>query len=187
MKKYFIIVCLIFVGMVANAQFYLGGSISLDASNTQYGGAIDGTTIVKMNVLPEFGFYLSDRFDIGVETGFVAAYSSVNDDTDITFRFVPYARYVFFEVGDFEVVGKMSMENDFKDERTYLGLHLTPILAYNLTDHVTLQAGLNFLNFRTYYDKSGRSDVSNFGFGFGVDANNVATLGAIKVGFIYKF
>ena len=186
MKKYFIIVCLIFVGMVANAQFYLGGSIGLDVRNTQYSDANDVTN-VKMNVLPEFGFYLSDRFDIGFETGFAADYSSVTEKTDITFYFVPYARYSFFSTGNFEVIGKMSIDNDFKDERTYLGLHLTPILAYNLTDHVTLQAGLNFLNFRTYYDKSGRSDVSNFGFGFGVDANNVATLGAIKVGFIYKF
>jgi len=186
MKKYFIIACLIFVGMVAHAQFYLGGSIGFDASNAQYSGA-DDVTNVKMIVLPEFGFYLSDRFDIGLETGFVADYSSASENTDITFYFVPYARYSFFRTGDFEVIGKLSVENDFKDERTYIGLNLSPILAYNLTDHISLQAGLNFLNFRTYYNSYGKSDVSNFGFGFGVDANNVATLGAIKVGFIYKF
>ena len=186
MKKIFVIVGLFVAGMTVNAQLYMGGSAVFNFKTTDYEANIDSRTTLSMSLYPELGFFLSDRFSLGAEVGFGIQSDSYLDETTINFRFIPYARLSLFQAGKFEVLGKGSVNTDFKKNYTYFGIHIDPILAYNVNEKIILQANLNFLSLRTYYEGN-KDNNSSIGFGFGVDANNVATLGSLRFGFIYKF
>jgi outer membrane protein len=185
MKKLFVIVCLFFAAWTVNAQFYLGGSTGFNFMSTQYDGDKESTSSFNISILPDMGYYVSDRFNVGAEIGFGISGSSTADEATVTFVFVPYVRYSIFQAGKFEVLGKGSLNTEFKKEYSYLGIHVDPVLAYNVNEHIMLQANLKFLSFRTYYE--GKDTYSNVGMKFGIDANNVASLGGLTFGFIYKF
>ena len=187
MKKIFVIVGLLVAGMTANAQLYLGGTVGFDFKTTTYeSDAVDSRTTLSFSFYPEVGFFINDRFSVGAELGFGIQTDSYTDDATVNFRFIPYARMALLEAGRFQVLGKASINTDIKSEYTYFGLHIDPILAYNVNDKIILQANLNFLSLRTFYEGNKDSN-STFGFGFGLNANNVATLGNLRFGFIYKF
>ena len=186
MKKIFVIVCLSVVGLTVNAQLYLGGSAGFNIETTIYDNDRDARTNLTLSVYPEIGYFLSSKFSVGAELGFSIKSDSDYDDTTFDVCFVPYVRYALLQLGKFDVIAKASLNTELKKDYTYIGLHIDPILAYNLSDKFILQANLKFLSFRTYF--SGYKDsYSDIGFGFGVNANNLATLGALQVGFLYKF
>jgi len=186
MKKLVVVFCLFVAGMTANAQFYMGGSAGFNIKTTDYDNGSDSRTILNMTVYPELGFFLSDRFSVGAEVGFGIHSDSYYDESTVNLLFTPYARLSLFQAGKFEVLGKASLNTDSRKNYFYFGLHVDPILAYNLSDKIVLQATLNFLSFRSFYESNKDKD-STFGFGFGANANNLATLGDLKIGFIYKF
>jgi len=185
MKKIFVILCLFVFGMTANAQLYLGGSTSFDFKNTSYDGGGDSDSNLKMVVLPDIGYFLNSRFSLGAELGFSIQTSSGSDAT-ASLHFTPYARYAIFQTEKFQILGKASVNTEFSDGYTYFGLHIDPVFAYQVTDHIILQANLKFLNFRSYYE-SNKDYNSSVALKFGVDANNLVNIGGLTFGFIYKF
>jgi hypothetical protein len=186
MKKILVVVCLFVTGITANAQFYIGGSAGLDIKSTSYESGSESSTVIKFDVYPELGYFVTNRLSFGGEVGFgIASYSS-SSDVEINFRFNPYVRYSILQAGKFDVLMKGSLNPEFRKNYTYFGIHIDPILAYNLSEHIMLQANLKFLTFRTFYESNKDKD-STVGFKLGVDANNLATLGSLTFGFIYKF
>ncbi|MDR2087690.1 MAG: hypothetical protein LBP72_11060, partial [Dysgonamonadaceae bacterium] len=106
----------------------------------------------------------------------------------------PYARYSFVEFGKFSVWGSAALAfgggetgvGDNTEKFTAFGLDIHPVLKYDLSDKFTLLTNLNFLNIGfTQVNVKDAATVTNFG--LGVDAGDVATLGAINIGFLYKF
>jgi len=186
MKKTSIIVCLFIAGITANAQFYLGGSTGLEIKNTSYANGNPSSSIFIMEVYPELGYFLNKRWSVGGELGFGITNYSNSDKTDFNLRFNPYVRYSIIQAGKFEIIGKGSINPEFRSNYSYFGIHIDPILAYNLNDRIILQATLKFLTFRTYFEEY-RDKDSSFGFKVGMDANNLANLGSLTVGFLYKF
>lgn len=125
-----------------------------------------------------------------------------------TWQFAPYFRYSLVEFGKFKVLGKASLyvlggkgtlvphtgniEPEYKI--TQFGLNVTPMLTYDLSEKFVLFTDLNFLSLGFSSSKM-KIEVGDFfsdentntGFNLGVDANNAYNVGAITVGFAYKF
>jgi len=142
------------------------------------------------------------------------------DNTDLKTKFPfwgiqPFVRYTFVEFGKFSVYANLGMHFlKGKNERphTYsggwgwppitvmepynvisFGINMTPTLSYNLSEKISLETSLNFMNFglnimrSTYDDKHRDEKITERNFGIGVNSGNVVDVGAISIGFIYKF
>jgi len=165
-------------------------------------------------ILPEIGYSLSDKFDVGVTLGFGMENSNFWADDEkqgalrtTRFGIEPYVRYTFCEFGKFSLLGRagfgFGLESDkmFDDEgkeidgskssATTLGFTITPMVLYSLSDKVCLYTTLNFagLGFEstTNKDNDGNKTNSQSNFGVGINTNNAFTTGAIQVGFVYVF
>jgi hypothetical protein len=195
MKKLFFIAGLVFAGMTANAQIYAGGSFNFRVGGTQNDNGDNLSTTVSFGLYPEVGYYISDRWDAGVNLG-VRVGSDKNHVSGAktktnSWQFSPYARFAVIRAGDFEVLGKGSVffnggKNDRGIKYFGSGVEITPILAYNLNEHITLQAILNFASYGSTYTKNKDGDAA-YDFNVGFNTNNVAGIGDLTVGFIYKF
>ncbi len=198
MKKFLVAVSLVFVAMTANAQLYLGGSLSFDVTADKDNNGNDLNTITSFGLSPEIGYYITDRFDIGIDLNISSLsnkdHPSNTKTTTTAWGIAPYARYSFFQFGNFEVIGKGSVfvaggKRKVGSNETKLmtfGLNVTPIIAYNLTSNIALFTELDFVSFGFDRTKVKDGDAATH-FGFGFDADDLTTLGGISVGFIYKF
>ena len=190
MKKLLVILSLVFTGIAVNAQLYMGGSFDLRFSQTKTDNGDKETTSSTIGLFPEIGYYLNDKFDVGLDIGISSSvynnHISDNKTTTTSWLFSPFVRYSVIQAGNFELIGKGSAIVDGSKTYTSFGIQVVPILAYNLNDHIALQANLNFLSIGTSYNKVKDGDATtrlNFGF----NANNLANIGNLTVGFIYKF
>ncbi len=187
MKKVLLIVALALATFAgANAQWYAGGSLGFESNSDKSG--IDPKS--GFSLAPEVGYYLTDKFDIGLDFGFVTG-KNQSDDKFSYWIIAPYARYSFLQFGKFEVLGKGSLffsgyDFDNGDKGTEFGINVAPIVAYNLTDNFVLFTELNFvsLNFTSVSPDGGDTYTQ---FGLGVDANGIANTGNIQIGMVYKF
>jgi len=190
MKKLLVIISLVFVGMAVNAQLYMGGSFDLRFSETKTDNGDKQTTSSTIGLFPEIGYYLNDRFDIGLDIGISSSvfndHISDNKTTTTSWLFSPFVRYSVIQAGNFEVIGKGSAIVDGSKSYTSFGVQVVPVLAYNLNDHIALQANLNFLSVGTSYNKVKDGNATTR-FNLGFNANNLANIGNLTVGFIYKF
>lgn len=190
MKKLLVIVSLVFVGMAANAQVYMGGSFNFSGNQVK---DVDGnlkTTDLTISLFPEIGYYLTDKVDIGLDLGIGSTinknHSSDVKTTTTNWLFSPYIRFSVIQAGDFEFIGKASAYVEGNKNYTSFGVQLVPIVVYNLNDHIAMHANLNFLSIGSSYSKvkDGNSTTS---FNMGFNANNLATIGTLTIGFIFKF
>jgi hypothetical protein len=135
----------------------------------------------------------------------------VEATTESTFWGIqPFVRYTFAEFGRFSVFANASAHflsgtaeqtlkysyssepvPSFHYDATSFGINIAPILSYNLSQRVNLETTLNFMNFgfnRTIKKhKEIESKDTDTTFGLGVNSGNIANVGAISIGFIYKF
>ena len=179
----------------ANAQFYMGGSLNLSVNSTNNDDGEKIRTTTTFGIQPEFGYYLSSRWDVGLSAGL--KYSNTTNHTldteseSTSWNFSPFVRYAFIQAGKFEVLAKGSVfvngSNDASDIKTIgTGASITPLLAYNLTERFALLTSLNFFSFGYTFEKV-EDGNSTFRYNFGVDSNNVINIGAITIGCIFKF
>jgi hypothetical protein len=192
MKKTILImlVSVLCTGFV-NAQVYLGGSLGFN-TNTAKPEVGDKTTTTSFSFAPEVGYSLSPKFDLGIALNIANLKTKVGtaENKSNLWGIAPYARYSVVEFGNFSVWGQAGLfvgggeQNGLK--ATSFGLDIQPVLKYNLSDHFSLLANLDF--FSLGFSQTKVKDVSTTtNFGLGVNSEDVATLGAISVGFIYKF
>ena len=83
MKKWILLAAALLAGMLAQAQnnrYYVGGNISLGASNY-------GTSIV---VYPEVGTRVNDYLMVGLAAGF--DWNNISSDSDFTMGLIPHVR-----------------------------------------------------------------------------------------------
>jgi len=183
MKKVLLTLVVAVVTLVgANAQFYGGGSFNL-LSNSDEG--------MKSNISinSEVGYYINEKFDVGLDLGF--SFTKRRDDRESSsWSIAPYARYSFFQLGKFEVIGKASTgfyNIDYDGVKsTAFTFNVSPILAYSLTEKVVLFTQLRCLslNFTSSFHDG---DHLNSSFNFGANTNNLINTENLQIGFIYKF
>lgn len=119
-----------------------------------------------------------------------------------TWGVAPFFRYNVVSFGKFGIAAEAKLafggavynvkDEDAKPTEFNFGIGVTPYLTYGLNDHWELETGLNFLTLgysfsQIDYDVAGADKEKSHLFGIGVDANNIATLGAITIGATYKF
>ena len=189
MKKLFVITSLLFAAMAVNAQWYMGAQFDISAGQVRNDNGLKRTSEVSIGVYADIGKKLTDVWDLGVFYGGTVAFSKnhiSNTKTESAhWHLSPYARYSFFQIGDFELLAKSSLT--FEGTKTYneIGLRLAPVLAYNLSERIVLQANLNMFNCGLVYNKVKKGNAST-SFNLGGNSNNVANLGNFRIGFIYK-
>lgn len=197
MKKVILLMMVAVLGMAtANAQYYLGGSVGFSSNSSKPEGG-EKTTSTAFEIIPEFGYSLTDKLDLGIALG----YTSDEDELDnkVTgFGVNPYVRYSLVSFGNFSVLGKAGLV--FETEKagdlktTTFGLTVMPMLKYTLSDKFDLLANLNFMRLG-FASASAKFDGTKLGtetgFGLGVDTNDVANIGGgdvpFTIGFAFKF
>ena len=188
MKKVLLFVTLVVVTFVsANAQFYLGGTVGFE-SNSELNPKS------SFWVFPEVGYYINKKFDVGLEFGFAKEHQQ-NDMKSSLWSIAPYARYSFYQFGKFETLIKGSVGFTYVDgymqvdhpygKTTDFRFHVSPILAYNLTEKIVLFTQLNCLSLTFALIKPEDSDYSHH-FRFGA-SNSLINTSSLQIGFFYKF
>lgn len=164
MKKFMMIAVMAVAALTANAQKFVGGSFAFASSHVNGKDNSEKTFIVK----PEVGFELSDKFDAILGIG----YTHQNDaqSTSNTWSFEPTLRYNAVKVGNFGafvdggVYYAFTHVNGAENNKNSLGFNITPGIAYELSDKVSVEAKLGD---GLYYDHSWTKDVkrtNEFGF-----------------------
>ena len=188
MKKLFVVASLIFVGIAVKAQLYMGAQFDINAGSLKNDNGDKLSSNASFGAYADIGYRLTDVWDLGVDYGGTIGVSKVGDTKVTTARWLlsPYARYSVLKAGDFELLGKGSLILEGSKTYNQVGIQVVPVLAYNLNDRITLQANLNFFSFGLSYNKEKKGNART-SFNLGGNSNNVATLGGLTIGFLYKF
>ena len=190
MKKLFVITGLIFIGMALNAQIYMGLRFDINTENVSDNDGDKRTTNINFGLYDEIGYRLTDVWDIGMEFGgMIGTYKNHYSDFESTsahWLFSPYARYSIVKYGKFDVKAKGSLSFEGTKDYFQAGIHIVPMLVYNLSNRVDLQTNLNFFDCGFYYKKIKDGNLTTK-FGLGGNSNDLATVGSLTIGFVYKF
>ena len=216
MKKVILAVFAALMSLSLSAQIYVGGSASFDAGSTTNKLNSPSTTIKTTNLLinPMVGYILTDNLSAGARLNIGFNTNTGVNQKYFGFGINPFVRYELLELGRFHILAEGGA-NFFtsattttytnigydKDSATTFGLYAEPVLTFDLTDQIALEAGLNCarLGFNVTGNKSishvnnpagdlTTRDDSDADFGLGVNGYNlIGTLGAITVGVTYKF
>ncbi len=189
MKKILLIAALVAATATASAQFYVEGAIGYKQTKAKDAGDL---TDSKYTVAPAVGYYLNDRFDVGVGLDLCGAKfeQGEGEAKQNDWSVAPFARYSFLQLGKFEVLAKLAVNYgqgkvDVTDEMaikySQFGVNLTPILAFNVCERIVLTTQLNFmsLGYNVFKDRDGDGKYTNFN--IGVDSRNVITTGGARV------
>ena len=196
MKKILTIVAAIFImAGSASAQqgsFYLGFA-GINPIGAVYGGVYasfaalqfkaprtgvtyhkDGDhTTLTLGLAPEFGYFISDRFAVGLGVGFnyISEKEEGHDSEGTTVWGVnPYARYYPVKVDRFGLylqlgLNYLSMKWEGSDAKDMYSVGLTPGISYNVSERVAIHAVFGFLGYAHF----GKNDF----FGFNIDGSSI--------------
>lgn len=185
-------VSLFSLSFIANAQAYIGGSISYtksskDVSFDGYPNFTRNQTAVFLN--PEIGFHVNEKWVIGgrisyrhdsYETFAKNQRSSrkVEGERSSDFTFIPYSAYKALQFGDFAVWGELSahISKQFK-------LVMQPVLTYNINEHFLLRTEMNFAGL--YWARDSKTNESTFSFTAG--GEDALSFGDLTIGIVYRF
>jgi opacity protein-like surface antigen len=213
MKTYRIVSTAFFVLFMAtglNAQVFVGGNFGINLS----GGKHDnGTTVTDrpsnlgINLSPRIGTFLSEKVAAGISLSL--GYSRHEDNIDgenigttSTFGVSPFMRYYAIQAGKFSVFGQGSLGFYYSSEKskiagttnegpksTQLSLDFFPGVAYDLTEKISLETSISLLNMGLTLQttKEGNNKTTGTNFNLGGGLNNLASIGNITIGAIYKF
>ncbi len=200
----------------ASAQSYLGGSFNFGGSSSNSSIGIDSQTRqnFSVQVAPDFGWFVGDRWAVGIRprVGFSLSPSVVRDNiqsrnSSLSLGINPYARYRLLALHRFGLwaeadpelaftqtqskVQVQGQESTSNHRSTTYSLGIVPVLTFLLNSHISLESRLNLFSFRLQgtHDVSGNNDVQNsFSWGLQATTKNVMdALGNISIGFLYKF
>jgi len=218
---------ILFIASNLNAQWFLGGEIGLNVNNSAVNiveNNIDRTrnrTEVGFLIAPKAGYYFNKKFALGLNLSVGSAFRiDASSPRSIKYKeyfanwgVFPFVKYTVFTYKKFHLVlegrtgvgGRYSFYKIGEDkiEKGYnvlaIGVfNITPILGFNLNEHLLFEAGLNFLNigynidiliretnnpFTSYYVKNSITHDFNIGF----NSSSILVLTQLKFGVVYKF
>lgn len=149
-SRIFMVTVMLTASYAAQAQLYLGGSISGAYSESPS----TATKAWAVDLSPEVGFAFNDRWAVGLRVSYGKSFSEVDSPylhetkTSVNlFTANPYFAYAPLRVNRFavwaEVGVQLAPEQEHADFKTYAG-YITPVLTYDATRHLTLKANLGF-------------------------------------------
>ena len=195
---------------VANGQLFVGGSVGFNTSggSTETNGVtVDHQTNTNFSFSPSVGYFLTDKFAVGgslslLTNRVVTPGNTETVDVQRTFGISPFVRYYAYRLNKFSIFGTGYLGLGWNTQKSTTGpitttdptttmfrFGVTPSVSYDLTDKISLEAGINLLSMGYNYNTSkasngDRSSSSNFYFGAGV--NNLFTTGSVVIGAIIK-
>ena len=196
----------LFCSSNASAQSYVGGSFNLGGSHT----SVASTTLQgsSVQVAPDFGWFIGDRWAVGIRPRIGFSQSSLKDDSQRSRNFSlginPYARYRLLAHHRFGLWAEADPELAFSQSRSEVkdrdemsnirsmtySLDVVPVLTYQLNSHISLESRLNLfsLGLEGYRSVGGNNDQYSLTWGLRATTKDLMdTLGDITIGFLYKF
>lgn len=172
MKKLLLSLAIIFgLSTVANAQevgkMWIGGSVGVKTSKVK-----DGDRLTNFNIIPEFGYVLSDNWGIGIKLGYEHNEYLEKADKMKSDGFLvnPFARYAFLkgDLGGLFVDGGAGYSYN-KIKSTSEKIHefevgFRPGVSINVSDKIALTGKFGFLGYQ--YEKFGEKKTNSYGFDF---------------------
>lgn len=173
MKKVILAALVAVVSLTANAQLYVGGSLSFDADKANSNADTKSTFVIK----PEVGYSFNEKWAAGIQIGYKSVSQSGNTASEFTFA--PYARYTYAKSGiaSFFVDGGVSFDLYNNDRGTVVGIGVRPGVKLSASEKVDFVASLGYLGYKFGSDKHGKDSH----FGIGVDNT------AVSFGVYYSF
>lgn len=202
MKKTLLILGVMAIGVSAFAQQgskWLGGALSFNSDEDAAGLKSSG-----FSISPRFGYYLNDKWAIGIGLGYSTSSvenSATSETTTSGIGIVPFIRCNCVEAGKFVFFGQAelgytSYESEFttqvgpanvstKTDYSATGLSINPGVAYNINESFAVE--LIMPNIFDYYSYSGDRDGSGMSFAFnsGYSIQNYFLNPTFS--FVYKF
>ena len=153
-----------FATVSMSAQWYVGGSVSVDSwSSQKLAGDKSETTFYFM---PEVGYNLNDEWAVGATLSYASdKWTGVNGVSESAFSINPYARYTFLKAGKVNlfVDGGVEFTSASKADWTELSFGLKPGLAVNLTDNISFVSHLGFVGFDQYNPDGDDNNITKVG------------------------
>ena len=189
MKRLFLIVSLIFVGIALHAQAFMGFRFDLNAEEVKRDNGDKRTSEFGFGAYSDIGKRVSEAWDIGIEFGgtvdFAKNHTSNTETTSAHWLVSPYFRRTVYQNGKFELKARGAFAAEGTKTSNTFSFQVVPVLVYNMSDRFALQTNLNVFRGGISYNKIKDGD-GRLRFNAGGNTNNVATLGNITIGFIYK-
>jgi hypothetical protein len=210
MKKVFIYLLLAIVpakafNQISQGSLITGGEFSYQVTSNkseQGNNTTEGPTRTRFSLIPNIEYFLADNLSAGMGIGYEMTKSQTetpNSQTTTkngTFLISPYVKK-YFNLGDNAYFygqailnfGLGKETNEFKagtitttneDDNSSIGIGIVPGFRYDISEKIGLEAGIGFIGFTQYMDKSGaganeRRDISKT-FQFSIVPNTL-TLG----------
>ena len=210
-KKVFGLLLFAFLTMMAsNAQIYIGGSMDFYTSG---GSDSDGTTTTDkpttsgFDFSPMVGYELSDVMSAGVR---FSIGSGAYKEKDPEFKYSVtnwgmglFGRYQALEFGNFSLLAHAELSFGGNSASSTLGgtttkqgssstfgFNVYPVVSYNLTDRISIQAAIEFLelgfNSTTLRPDPDDTKIKETTSGFDFGVNNEWRPFSVSVGFVFK-
>ena len=216
MKKVLVsVVAVLAFALTSNAQLWIGGNIGAShtggvVKNDPLNGG-DDTKLAKTNrvsIAPKIGVDLSDKLAVGFSVDYTRSTTAKIDKDNRTIDnyagLTPFLRYTLVEFGKFGVLAEVGVPINYDFGKTIAngsstkadptfsyGLNVAPWLQYDASDNFVLECGLNFMGLnatRTIRTDQADKDHKWKNTTMGLNArSNLVNVGALTIGFIYKF
>ena len=226
-------VALVATVVVSNAQIMVGGGVGVGTQGGKYSAgtvSMDKPSSFSFNLSPKVGYFMNDDLAIGLEIDFFTVsakyskdFTGYQDDlkeSGTGFGIGAFARYRALEKNGLSLFVEAGLGwGSYKDKRTMgsttsegspvsiLSLGVAPVLSYELSSNIKLEAGFDFLRLGfnlltvTTPASEGNSEekdtVSSFGLGLNHSPFNQALIYyasegiivpmPVKVGIVFTF
>ena len=215
MKKLFLAAAAALLSFTMSAQIFVGGTMALNSNSSADKLANTTASNSAFTLMPNAGLILSDDLLVGARVSLRTTNNPGANTTMFGFGLIPYARYRLLEVGPFSLLAEGGINfstqttkqvtvnvGNQKNSITNFGLYVEPVITYPLDEHITLEAGLNIarLAFNSTSTKgvwhtdnpagdTTNTDQTNSSFSFGASSDDIigGGVGALTIGFTYKF
>ncbi len=191
MKKLMVTLCfaLMTAGM-CSAQWYVGGAISYGSQRNDNGERRSSS----FSFTPRVGYVLNEKELVGVRLTYQNSCSKYSDElTSNKGVIAPYYRYNVVSVGRFTFgieaalgvgFGKMTGQQTRKEWS--IGLEVSPVVSFGLTEHWWAEAYMDLFSLNYYNAKDGDA-VHSSSFNAGFNADDVFSFSALHLGVVYRF
>lgn len=171
MKKIITLALLALSALSAHAQFWVGGSMTVNRSKEDNSTAesIDRTTTFAFKLMPEVGYHLTDKVALAISAGYMHTYMhDVNDDVPYdgtqssdNYYLTPYVRY-YFNNGRLRLFTNGEIPFSSDDHGTNIGLALRPGVEFEVCPRMGLLCYVGALS----YNHSSHGNYSRNTFDF---------------------
>jgi len=195
----------LFIG-AANSQLFVSGHLLLNTTSSEStagGTTAEGNSTLNFELVPKVGFFLSDKFAIGMGLGIETGKTTIPGVTETVIKsrdiiINPFARYYFANFGDVSLLAEGGLDLSLGSSKTTAGgistdgptetditIYVAPAISYDLSDNFSIEASIGEISYELKNDKTDVGGVttedkdSEFTFRFDISA--------ITFGILYKF